>query len=76
MPLSGEAWRAYLEVVRAAARRSPPETARFLVDEIEHARPGATRLARQTLSDFPPRQREALRQALRLSDTAPPAQAR
>ena len=73
VPHAGEAWRAYLEVVRVAARRSPPETARFLVDEIEHARPGATRLARQTLSELPPRQREALRQALRLSETTEPA---
>jgi hypothetical protein len=72
VPQAGEAWRAYLQVVRVAARRSPPETARFLVDEIEHARPGATRVTRQTLSDFPPRQRDALRQALRLSDTAQP----
>ncbi len=71
-PQAGEAWRAYLDVLRAAARRSPPEAARFLVDEIERARPGATRLARQTQSDFPPREREALRDALRLSDTAPP----
>jgi len=76
VPVSGEAWRAYLEVVRVAARRSPPETARFLVDEIEHARPGATRLARQTLSDFPPRQREALREALRLGEMIEPPQAR
>jgi hypothetical protein len=71
VPLTGEAWRAYLEVVRAAARRSSPETARFLVDGIEHARPGVARVTRQTLSDFPPRQREALRQALRLSETKP-----
>jgi len=76
VPVSGEAWRAYLEVVRVAARRSPPETARFLVDQIEHARPGATRVARQTLSDFPPRQREALREALRLGETIEPPQAR
>lgn len=68
MPPAGEAWRAYLDVVRVAARRSPPETARFLVDAIEHARPGAARVARQTLVDFPPRQREALRQALRLGE--------
>jgi hypothetical protein len=75
IPMAGEAWRAYLEVVRVAARRSSPETARFLVDAIEQARPGGTRLARQTLSDFPPRQREALRHALRLGESsahAPP----
>ena len=69
VPAAGEAWRAYLEVVRVAARRTPHETARFLVDAIEHARPGATRSARQTLGDFPPRQREALRQALRLGES-------
>jgi len=76
VPPAGEAWRAYLEVVRVAARRSPHETARFLVDAIEHARPGATRSARQTLGDFPPRQREALRQALRLSESIGPPRAR
>jgi hypothetical protein len=70
VPLAGEAWRAYVEVVQAAARRSPPETARFLVDEIENSRPGSTRLARQTLADFPPRQRESLRYALRLTESA------
>ena len=69
VPVAGEAWRAYLDVVRVCARRSPAETARFLVDAIENARPGATRAARQTLSEFPPRQRDALRHALRLSES-------
>lgn len=63
----GEAWRAQLGLVRALARRSPPETARFLVDQIEQARPGATRMARQMLEDFPALEREALRRSLRLS---------
>jgi hypothetical protein len=69
VPTAGESWRAYLEVLRAAARRSPPETARFLVDEIERARPGAMRMARQLLADLPPSQRGAVRGALRLSET-------
>lgn len=71
IPAAGEAWRAYLEVVRVTAGRSAPETARFLVDAIEQARPGASRLARQTLSDFPPRQREALRHTLRFGEAGP-----
>jgi hypothetical protein len=70
VPTAGESWRAYLEVLKAAAHRSSPETARFLVDEIEHARPGATRVARQLLADFPPSQRSAVRDALRLSEMA------
>ena len=70
VPGAGEAWRAYVAAVRVAVRRSPSEAARFVVDEIEHARPGASRLARQILADFPPRQREAVRQALRLGETS------
>jgi hypothetical protein len=74
IPEAGEAWRAYLGLIRAAARRTPSETARHLADEIERARPGATRLARQTMADFPPRERDALRRALRLGE--PPAASR
>jgi len=62
--LTGEAWRAQVDALRAVARRSPAETARFLVDEISRARPGAARLARQTLEAFPPREREHLRRTL------------
>ena len=65
-PQAGEAWRAQVAVLREAARRSPAEAARYLVDEIERARPGATRLTRQVINEFPPRQQEALRQSLRL----------
>lgn len=68
-PTAGEAWRAHVATLRALAQRSPPETARFLVDEMERARPGAGRLARQLLEDFPPLEQEALRRSLRL--TAP-----
>lgn len=64
---AGEPWRAHVAVVRALARRSPPETARFLVDQIEHAHLGAARMARQTLEAFPALEREALRRSLRLS---------
>lgn len=62
--LTGEAWRAQVDALRAVARRSGAETARFLVDEITRGRPGAPRLARQTLEAFPPREREQLRRAL------------
>ena len=65
-PQAGEAWRAQVEVLREIARRSPAEAARHLVDEIERGRPGSTRLTRQVLNEFPPRQQEALRQSLRL----------
>ena len=64
---AGEAWRALVAVLRETARRSPSEAARYLVDEIERARPGAARLARQILNEFPPVQQEALRQSLRLA---------
>ena len=77
IPLAGDAWRAYIEVVRACARRSPPETAHLLVEALEHARPGATRLTRQTMGEFPLPQREALRQALRLGEAkSAPARSR
>ncbi|HSR48710.1 MAG TPA: hypothetical protein VLL77_12080 [Anaerolineales bacterium] len=66
-PEAGEAWRAEVALVRALARRSPPETAQFLVDQIEQARPGATRIARQMLEAFPALERDALRRSLRLS---------
>jgi hypothetical protein len=64
-PQAGEAWRAQVAILQGAARRSPAEAARYLVDEIESGSPGAARLARQILDDFPPRQRLALRKALR-----------
>ncbi len=62
---TGEAWRAQVAVLRETARRSPSEAARFLVDEMDRARPGAARLARQILDEFPPGHQEALRQSLR-----------
>jgi len=61
----GDAWRAHVAVLRETARRSPAEAARYLVDEIERGRPGAGRLARQVIEEFPTRQQEALRQSLR-----------
>jgi hypothetical protein len=69
IPQAGEAWRAYLEMMRALVRRSPAETARFLVDAIEGSRPAAPRVARQLLAEFPTRQHEALREALRPGET-------
>ena len=66
-PQAGEAWRAHVALLRQAARRSPAEAARYLVDEIERARPGAARLTRQVMDEFSPRQQEAIRQALRLA---------
>ncbi|MGD2253100.1 MAG: DNA alkylation repair protein [Anaerolineales bacterium] len=60
----GETRQALFALVRALARRSPPETARFLLDDLADERSGARRLVREVLKDFPPRHRAALRKAL------------
>lgn len=66
--VAGEAWRGRVGALEAAARRSPPETARFLVDQLEAGRPGAALLARHLLPGFPAAEQAALRAALRRRD--------
>ena len=61
----GEAKRAMVSLVRSMARRSPPEAARFLLDEMERGTPGASRLAASVLEAFPEAQRRRLASALR-----------
>jgi hypothetical protein len=62
---AGEAWRARVGALEAAGRRSPAETARFLLDELDRGRPGTAQLLRQVLPSFPAREQAALRTALR-----------
>lgn len=60
----GEERRALYAVVSALARRSPPEAARFLTDELAKGDVGVRRMIEDTLSAFPRRQRELLQRAL------------
>jgi len=60
----GEARRALGDLVNSLARRTPPEAARFLLDEIERHSPGVDRLVRGSLDAFPPAQRQQLSRAL------------
>ena len=52
------------QLINALARRSPPEAARFLRDELASGGPGITRLVQNTLENFPKRQRQLLERAL------------
>jgi hypothetical protein len=56
--------RAMSALLQALARRSPAETARFLLDAVRGGWPGAENLVRQSLAAFPERQRAALNRAL------------
>jgi hypothetical protein len=60
----GETRQALFALVRALAQRSPPETARFLLDDLPDGGAGTRRLVREVLTEFPPRHRAALRKAL------------
>jgi hypothetical protein len=60
----GETRRALNALVTSLARRTPPEAARFLLDEIERRSPGIDRLVRSNLDAFPPVQRQQLSRAL------------
>jgi hypothetical protein len=52
------------ELVSALARRSPQETARFLLEEHEREPELAKRVIRGVLPDFPRRQQNLLQDAL------------
>lgn len=56
----GDARSALADLLETLARRSPAETTRFLLEEIEAERPGVERLARTILPSLPPPQRERL----------------
>ncbi len=60
----GEERRALYAVVTALARRSPPEAARFLTDELAKGDAGVRRMIQDTLTAFPKRQRELLQRTL------------
>lgn len=60
----GETQRALYGVVRSLAQRSPPETARFLLDELTSESVEARRMVQRSLHSFPPRQRSLLKRAL------------
>jgi hypothetical protein len=60
----GESRQSLFELVRAMARRSPPETARFLLDELAHDSVKARHMIRSTLEAFPAHQQELLELAL------------
>ncbi len=60
----GERLRALQELVRALARRSPPEAARFLLDELQKGGEPAARLAKRSLEAFPARYQQTIRRAL------------
>lgn len=63
-PARGDARRAMFELVSALARRSPAETAHFLLERLERGGSEATRLARHVLGDLPAPQQAAVRKAL------------
>ncbi len=60
----GESRQVLYTLLRTLTRRSPPEAARFLLDELACAIPGTQRMIRVSLEHFPERQRELLKQAL------------
>lgn len=63
-PVRGDARSALSDLLETLARRSPGETTRFLMEEIEAGQPGIERLARSLLASLPPAQRERLTAAL------------
>ncbi len=60
----GERLRALQELVQALAQRSPPEAARFLLDELRKGGEPAARLAKRSLEAFPARYQQTIRRAL------------
>jgi len=59
-PVRGDARAALSDLLETLARRSPAETTRFLMEELEADQPGIERLARSLLPSLPPPQRERL----------------
>lgn len=60
----GESRQVLYALVRTLTRRSPPESARFLLDELAREVPGIQRMIRASLGNFPARQKELLKHAL------------
>jgi hypothetical protein len=63
-PVRGPVLRAHWKLVETLAKRSAPETARYLLDELSAGKAEMARLIRQVLPSFPPRQRRLLEEAL------------
>lgn len=63
-PVRGEARHVLEAVLAGLAQRSPAETTRFLIEEIERDLPGIERLVRSLASGMPPPQRARLTAAL------------
>jgi hypothetical protein len=62
--LHGQSRRVVAELIEALARRSAPEAARFLLDQLASDQPGSASLIRSSLAAFPPSQASHLRRAL------------
>jgi hypothetical protein len=60
----GDERRSLYALVRSLAKRSPPETVRFLLDEMAKDGPSSRRMVRNTWESFPLRQRQLLERAL------------
>ncbi len=63
-PVRGEARHALASVLAGLTQRSPGETTRFLLEEIEREVPGIERMVRSLAPAMPPTQRERLTAAL------------
>jgi hypothetical protein len=60
----GAYFHALLQLITALAKRSPPEAAHFLLDELATGDPGTKRVVQSVLENFPMRQRQLLERAL------------
>lgn len=60
----GESRQILYKLLNTLTRRSPPESARFLLDELARKVPGIQRMIRASLGNFPARQQELLKHAL------------
>jgi len=72
----GESRKVLHALLRTLTRRSPPESARFLLDELAREVPGIQRMIRASLGHFPTRQQELLKHALSVkkrTDIIPPS---
>jgi hypothetical protein len=60
----GAHFHALIQLINALAKRSPPEAAHFLLDELASGDPGTKRVVQNVLGNFPVRQRQLLERAL------------
>jgi hypothetical protein len=62
--LRGSSQRSLTILVRQLASLSPPEVAKYLIDELQEDVPGAQRLAQNVLTTFPERFQQEIRRSL------------